>query len=340
MILLWNNLANFRVDCPKVFYGHSTYGSEEKSDGLPCLERKGLSAFLASFFWKFACMKGEVMKKLLVLILMISMAFSMVACENSAGSGDDGTLENTRLILATTTSTENSGLLAAILPDFEEKTGITVDVVAVGTGAALQKGRDGDADILLVHAKASEEAFVAEGHGLRRSDVMYNDFVIVGPKEDPAGLKALGPDVLAGYKAILSGEFTFVSRGDDSGTHKKEKSIWTEAGLEPSGEWYMEVGKGMGDTLTMADELLAYTMTDRATYLSMKDNLDLEILLEGDAVLFNQYGIIPVDPSKSEMINAQAAEMFEEWLLNDAQALIETFGVEEFGQPLFVPNAK
>ena len=242
------------------------------------------------------------MKKLLVAVLILCLAFTMMACNKEDDKTEGFELENKTLILATTTSTENSGLLDAILPVFEAKTGITVDVVAIGTGAALQKGRDGDADILLVHAKTSEETFVAEGHGTKRSDVMYNDFVIVGPKSDPAGLKAIGDDVAKAYQTLLESETIFVSRGDDSGTHKKEKSIWADAGLEPTGEWYYEVGKGMGDTLSMTDELQGYTMTDRATFLSMQESLDLVIVIEGDAKLFNQYGIIPVNPDKNEYI--------------------------------------
>jgi len=273
------------------------------------------------------------MKKILSLALIVCLAFSVFA---SCAKEEDRTL-----ILATTTSTENSGLLADILPVFEEETGIEVDVIAIGTGAALQKGRDGEADVLLVHAKTSEEEFVAEGHGTKRSDVMYNDFVIVGPTSDPAGLKDIKNDVSLAYEALLNGSFTFISRGDDSGTHKKEKSIWANSSLEPAGDWYVQAGKGMGDTLTMASEMEAYTMTDRATYLSMKDNLDLEIVIEGDSILFNQYGVIPVNPEKNDLINSDEAEEFVEWLLKDeTQALIGKFGIEKFGQPLFIPNAK
>lgn len=268
------------------------------------------------------------MKKLLVIMMILMLL--LVGCAK----------EET-MILATTTSTENSGLLAAILPVFEEETGIKVNVVAVGTGAALQMGRDGEADVLLVHAKSAEETFVEEGHGTARSDVMYNDFVIVGPKSDPAGLKEIGNDVKQAYKVLFDGQFIFVSRGDDSGTHKKEQSIWASADLEPAGDWYVEAGKGMGDTLTMADEMNVYTMTDRATYLSMKDNLALEIVIEGDVSLFNQYGVIPVNPDKNDIINDKAAEAFVEWLLSEqAQELIGEFGTDTFGQPLFIPNAE
>ncbi len=247
-----------------------------------------------------------------------------------------------RIILATTTSTQDSGLLDYILPVFEEEYGITVDVVAVGTGKALEMGRNGEADILLVHAKESEEEFVAEGHGLERRDVMYNDFILVGPAEDSLGLKEnYGNDILGALTAISENEATFVSRGDDSGTHKKELSIWSAAGIEPAGDWYVEAGAGMGDVLKMADEMQAYTLTDRATYLNMRDVLELEILVEGDENLFNQYGIIPVNPEKSEQINAEGAQKLFEWFLSEeTQKLIGEYGVEEFGQPLFTPNAK
>lgn len=247
-----------------------------------------------------------------------------------------------RIILATTTSTQDSGLLDYILPVFEEEYGITVDVVAVGTGKALEMGRNGEADILLVHAKESEEEFVAEGHGLERRDVMYNDFILVGPAEDSLGLKEnYGNDILGALTAISENEATFVSRGDDSGTHKKELSIWSAAGIEPAGDWYVEAGAGMGDVLKMADEMQGYTLTDRATYLNMRDVLELEILVEGDENLFNQYGIIPVNPEKSEQINAEGAQKLFEWFLSEeTQKLIGEYGVEEFGQPLFTPNAK
>ncbi|NMB27253.1 MAG: solute-binding protein [Tissierellia bacterium] len=247
-----------------------------------------------------------------------------------------------RIILSTTTSTQDSGLLDYILPVFEEETGIEVDVIAVGTGKALQMGKDGEADILLVHAKASEEEFVAEGHGLERHDVMYNDFILVGPEEDPLKLKENFPnDILEGLKTISEKEAIFVSRGDDSGTHKKELSIWKEAEIEPEGEWYLSAGSGMGDVLKITDEKQGYTITDRATYLNMKDTLDLEVIIEGDENLFNQYGIIPVNPDKSDKINAEGAKTFMDWLLSeDTQKLIGEYGVEEFGMPLFVPNAK
>jgi len=246
------------------------------------------------------------------------------------------------IILSTTTSTENSGLLDFILPDFTEKTGIEVKVVAVGTGKALQMGVDGEADVLLVHAKASEEEFVAEGHGLERFDVMYNDYILVGPADDPAKIKdQANSNIVDAFKLLHEGGHTFVSRGDDSGTHKKELELWGEAGLEPEGAWYVSAGKGMGDVLQMADEMQGYTLADRATYLSMRDNLELVIVTEGDERLFNQYGVIAVNPEKNDQINAEGAQAFIAWLLSDeTQELISQFGVAEYGEPLFIPNAK
>ncbi|MCA9987513.1 MAG: substrate-binding domain-containing protein, partial [Anaerolineales bacterium] len=210
--------------------------------------------------------------------------------------------EEQHIILATTTSTEDSGLLDYILPDFEAKTGIRVDVVAVGTGQALALGESGDADVLLVHARAREDAFMDAGHGVRREDVMYNDFVIVGPPDDPAGIRGKNR-VARALEDILNSESLFVSRGDDSGTHTKEQALWAEAGLEPAGDWYISAGQGMGAVLAMADELQAYTMSDRATYLAQTlAGTSLEIMVEGDPILFNPYGVMAVNPDKGDHI--------------------------------------
>ncbi|MDF1616586.1 substrate-binding domain-containing protein [Petrocella sp. FN5] len=239
------------------------------------------------------------------------------------------------ILLSTTTSTQDSGLLDYILPSFTEETGIEVKVVAVGTGKALQMGRDGEADVLLVHAKASEVEFIEEGHGVERFDVMYNDFILVGPQA--LEYASIG-ETLEGIK---NNEAKFVSRGDDSGTHKKELSIWATAGIEPEGDWYVSAGKGMGDVLQMANELRAYTLTDRATYLSMKDALELEIVFEADALLLNEYGVIAVDPTKNNEINNKGANAFIAWLLSsDTQEMIGEFGQDLYGQALFFPNAK
>ena len=244
------------------------------------------------------------------------------------------------LILATTTSTQDSGLLDYLLPDFTAQTGVDVSVVAVGTGQALKLGEDGNADVLLVHACAREIAFMEAGHGVSRHQVMFNDFVIVGGAADPAGIGG-GADAVAALQAIATAEAPFVSRGDDSGTHTKELSLWKAAGIEPAGDWYISAGQGMGAVLTMSDELQAYTLSDRATYLSRTlEGLSLEIMVEGDARLFNPYSVMAVNPDKGPHIQAELANQFIEWLLSDAtQARIGEFGVEQFGAPLFVPTA-
>jgi tungstate transport system substrate-binding protein len=244
-----------------------------------------------------------------------------------------------KLILATTTSTNDSGLLDDILPGFEAEFRADVEVVAVGTGQALKLGEDGNADVLLVHARAREDAFMEAGHGVRREDVMYNDFVIVGPADDPAGIKGRKNGAKA-LGMIADAQAKFVSRGDDSGTHTKEKSIWAAAEIEPSGNWYISAGQGMGAVLTMANEQLAYTLSDRATYLAQKGNLDLEILVEGDDVLFNPYGVIAVNPAKSDEINNELANDFIDWLISvPVQENIGQFGVAKFGLPLFFPDS-
>jgi len=247
------------------------------------------------------------------------------------------------IILATTTSTYDSGLLDAILPVFEEETGITIEVVAVGTGQALALGESGDADVLLVHARAREEEFMAAGHGTRREDVMYNDFIIVGPPDDPAGITGMDNAAEALAQIADSGA-TFVSRGDDSGTHTKELSIWEAAGIEPSGDWYQSIGQGMGATLTFAEEEQAYTISDRATYLARTledDAFELAILVEGDPILFNPYGVMTVNPDKSDQINAEGANAFVDWIVSvPTQLLISEFGTDTFGAPLFTPDSE
>ncbi|MBK7893569.1 MAG: substrate-binding domain-containing protein [Candidatus Promineifilaceae bacterium] len=253
------------------------------------------------------------------------------------------------LRLATTTSTEDSGLLEVILPDFEEQYNAQVDVVAVGTGAAIQLGEAGDADVILVHARSREDAFVADGHGTERWDVMYNDFILVGPADDPAGVQgmALAADALA---AIAESESTFASRGDDSGTHSKERSLWEAAGLptDPEVDWYKSLGQGMGDTLRFADESGAYTITDRGTFLSQQDSLpNLAIMVGGNSIdengdlsLYNPYGVIPVNPDKGD-INNELANSFAEWLTSvDVQAMIAEYGIDTYGQPLFYPDSQ
>jgi len=256
-------------------------------------------------------------------------------------TGDGARQAPARLVLATTTSTYDSGLLDTLLPDFEDLSGAEVDVIAVGTGQALSLGENGDADVLLVHARSREDAFMEAGHGVRREDVMYNDFVIVGPPDDPAGIKGM-KDAAKAFQLIADVEAPFVSRGDDSGTNIKEKAIWGEAGLEPDGGWYISVGQGMGAVLTLANEQQAYTLSDRATYLARTlEGTDLVLLVEGDPILFNPYGVIAVNPDKNPEINNELANSFIDWLISvPVQNKISDFGRDEFGQSLFVPDSQ
>ena len=249
--------------------------------------------------------------------------------------------ETQHLILATTTSTENSGLLAYLLPGFTEATGIEIDVIAVGTGQALKLGEDGNADVLMVHARDREDALMEAGHGVRREDLMYNDFVIVGPASDPAGILGM-TDAPAALRKIAESASTFVSRGDDSGTHTKEKAIWAAAAIEPAGAWYVSAGQGMGAVLTMADELRAYTLSDRATYLARTlEGSELQIAVEGDPILFNPYGVMVVNPDKGDHIQDELAHTFVDWLIAvETQAKIGEFGVDKFGAPLFTPDSE
>jgi tungstate transport system substrate-binding protein len=244
-----------------------------------------------------------------------------------------------RLILATTTSTRDAGLLDYILPDFEAKYNASVEVVAVGTGQALELGKKGDADVELVHARAQEDAFVASGDGINRQDVMYNDFIIIGPANDPAGIKGL--KAAEAFAKIAQTGSRFVSRGDQSGTNTKELAIWKVAGIEPKGDWYISAGQGMGAVLTMANEQLAYTLSDRATYLARTlKGIDLVILCEGDPDLLNRYGVIAVNPAKHPNVNSELANKFIDWITSvETQKLIGTFGVKDFGKPLFFPES-
>ena len=244
------------------------------------------------------------------------------------------------ILVQSTTSTANSGLYDFLLPRFKADTGITVHVVAVGTGQALKNARNCDGDVLLVHAKAAEEAFVADGYGIARYDLMYNDFVFVGPPDDPVGVGGK-TTALGALEAIARGEAKFASRGDNSGTHKKELALWREAGIDPtaaSGRWYLETGSGMGATLNLAVGSGAYAMTDRATWISFGNKGDFRILLEGDKSLFNQYGVIAVNPDKCPQVAAGPAQAFVDWLLsNRGQDAIAAYRVD--GRQLFFPNA-
>ena len=263
-------------------------------------------------------------------------------------SGDDSS--DVRVLrLATTTSTNDSGLLDSILPAFEDEFDTRVDVVAVGTGQAIELGQAGDADVILVHARAREDAFVAEGHGTERHDVMFNDFIVVGPTDDPAAIAGLSI-AADGFASIAAAEATFASRGDDSGTHSKEIALWAEAGItpDPNSAWYKSLGQGMGATLNFANESEAYTLTDRGTFLSQSESLPaLAVMVGGasidqnvDPALLNPYGVIPVSPDKGG-INIEGAEDFVAWITSvDTQEEIGTFGVDAFGQPLFYPDSE
>lgn len=277
------------------------------------------------------------------IILLLTVALLTASCANRSAD------EVRVLRLATTTSTNDSGLLDAILPAFEAEHNARVDVVAVGTGQAIALGEAGDADVILVHARAREDAFVDEGHGTARSDVMYNDFIIVGPADDPAVINGmpLASDALA---AIAATESTFASRGDDSGTHTKELSLWEASGVapDPNAAWYRSLGQGMGETLNYANEAGAYTLTDRGTFLSQRESLTNLVVLVGgasidenaDPALLNPYGVIPVNPEMGGIDDELAAE-FVEWLTSvETQKMIETFGIDEFGQPLFYPDSE
>lgn len=244
------------------------------------------------------------------------------------------------ILLATTTSTKDTGLLDELLPVFKEKYGITVKPIAVGTGEALKMGERGDADVLLVHSRQSEDEFMTKGFGKVREDVMYNDFVLIGPEDDPAGVKN-SIDATDAFKKIAGKKAPFISRGDDSGTHKKELKVWGKAGFEPEGSWYMSTGQGMAATIRIANEKLGYTLSDRGTYLVQKDNTDLVILTEKSKDLLNPYGVIAVNPEKYPKANYKGALKFIEFLTSDeGQKIIGEFGKEQYGQPLFVPDAK
>lgn len=275
------------------------------------------------------------LKRMTVLVLLAAIIMTAAV---SVGCGGG---EPTAMILATTTSTKDSGLLDELIPVFEKEYNHTVKTLAVGTGEALALGEKGDADVVLVHSKASEEEFVKNGFGLERVEVMYNDFIIVGPPGDPAGIKG-DKSAADAFKKIAAAGATFVSRSDDSGTHKKELLLWKEAGVDPNGQpWYLETGQGMGETLNISNQKQGYTLSDRATYIVMREGFQLEILVEGDKSLFNQYGVIVVNPEKHEGLdlNTKGAGDFVQFLTSEeGQEMIGDYKME--GEVLFTPNAK
>ncbi|MFZ5975437.1 MAG: substrate-binding domain-containing protein [Bacillota bacterium] len=279
------------------------------------------------------------MKKYFSVALVILLALSLAACATPSGQQATPAATapaNPTIRVSTTTSVNDSGLLGYLQPLFEKETGYKLEITSQGTGAAIKLGETGDADVLLVHAKAAEEEFIGKGFGVERIPFMYNYFVIVGPKSDPAGV-AKAKTASDAFKAIAQeGKAGFISRGDDSGTHKAELKIWEAAGIQPKGDWYISAGAGMGASLNTANEKQAYILTDKATYLSMKDNLDLEILLEKNDELKNTYSLIAVNPESAEGINAEGAQAFITWMTSKATLdKIAKFGVDKYGEALF-----
>jgi tungstate transport system substrate-binding protein len=283
-------------------------------------------------------LKNRYLGFLLALMLLI-----LAACGNSDTNDSAEKVKKTEpkaapteMILATTTSTQDSGLLDVLIPMFEKENNVKVKTIAVGTGQALEMGTKGEADALLVHAPAAEKAVVDAGDAINYKRVMYNDFILVGPKENPAGVS--GDDINSAFKKLSERQATFVSRGDDSGTHKKELGIWAAASIKPAGEWYVSTGQGMGQTLQVAAEKKGYVLTDRATWLAQEKNLDsLQIVVEGGKDLMNIYHVMQVNPEKHDKINSKDAKKFVEFMVDaKTQDVIEEFGKKEYGQSLFI----
>ena len=275
------------------------------------------------------CRLGQ---KILLSVIVVSL-FSITGIPSAQA-------QSKTIILATTTSTQDSGLLDVLLPIFEKKTGYFVKTIAVGSGQAMAMGQKGETDVLLVHSPEAEKKFIAEGYGVNRRLVMHNDFIIVGASEDPAKIKGTKSSSEA-FKRIASAKALFLSRGDNSGTHAKEKTIWKAAGINPEVEkWYQQTGLGMGQTLSVAAEKKGYTLADRGTYLALRKNLGLDILVEGDAILLNIYHVIEVNPAKWAKVNAAGGKAFADFMVSkETQDIIKTFGVDKFGSPLFFPDA-
>lgn len=264
------------------------------------------------------------------IALIALIAATILSMVSSAGAEE-------RLRMSTTTSTENSGLLKVLLPPFEKANNVKVDVIAVGTGKALKLGENGDVDVVFVHARKAEDRFVADGFGVDRKDVMYNDFVIVGPSSDPAGLKKAKTAVEA-FKLLAKGKAPFISRGDDSGTNKKEKQLWKAAGIEPKGPWYIEAGQGMGAVLQMAFDKKGYTLADRGTFIAYEKKIDLKILFQGDKGLFNPYGVIAVNPEKHPGVKYDLAKKFIAFVTGpEGQKIIGDYKID--GKQVFFPDA-
>jgi tungstate transport system substrate-binding protein len=283
--------------------------------------------------------RGRLLVIAAVLALCLVLAIGLVGCtETKTETETKPKPAPTNMILATTTSTADTGLLDYLLPIFEKKYNVKVKPIAVGTGEAIAMGEKGEADVLLVHSRAKEDAFMAAGFGSVRKDVMYNDFIIIGPKADPAGTKGTTPTV--SFTNIANAKSPFISRGDASGTNTKELAIWTKTGITPSGDWYIVTGQGMGESTKIAEEKQAYELIDRGTYLAMKKTLTLEIMVEGQKELFNPYGVIIVSKAKFTKVNEVDAKKFTDWITSDeVQKLIGEYGKKKYGQALFTPSA-
>ena len=268
------------------------------------------------------------------------LAFALALCVSAAAGYPPAIAEDRSIVVASTTSTQDSGLFGYLLPIFKAKTNIEVKVIAQGTGQALDTARRGDADVVFVHAKSQEEKFLAEGFGVKRFDVMYNDFVLIGPKGDPAGVK--GKDIETALKTIQAKSAPFVSRGDRSGTHAAELALWKQAGIDiaaSKGPWYREIGQGMGAALNTAQAMNGYVLSDRGTWISFKNRGDLDIVVEGDKRLFNQYGVMLVNPEKFPSVKKEFGQAFIDWLVStEGQTAIVGYKIE--GQQLFFPNAE
>ena len=277
------------------------------------------------------------MKKILKIW---TISFFVLAIFLSASFFSAVFAQQKNVILATTTSTQDSGLLDVLIPVFEKKTGYFVKTISVGSGQAIAMGQKGEADVLLVHSPDAEKKIIADGSGINRRLVMHNDYIVVGPSSDPAKIKGLKSTTEV-FKKIAASQTPFISRGDNSGTHSKEKQVWKEAGLKYEGEkWYQQTGLGMGQTLNVASEKKAYTLADRGTYLALKKRLGLDILAEGDAILLNIYHVIEVNPAKFPKVNAAGGKAFADFMVSkEVQDMIKTFGVDKFGSPLFFPDA-
>jgi len=262
-----------------------------------------------------------------IISVLLGSSFTLIAKEKN-------------IILATTTSTQDTGLLDELIPVFEKKTGYVVKTIAVGSGQAITTGKRGEADVLFVHSPKDEQTFMEEGFGIKRSLVMHNDFIVVGPAEDKAAIKGK-LSIIDAFRAINATRAIFISRGDKSGTHSRELEIWKKASIVPEGQkWYLETGLGMGQTLAVASEKSGYTLTDRGTYLALNKKLSLEIMVEGDASLLNIYHVIELNPEKFSKINKEGAKAFANFLISkEAQDIIKTFGISKFGSPLFFPDA-